>query len=160
MVFVGIDASTKKTGMCCIIDGQLSKYELIDCEKYTDKELRMREMSLKILELLNKWKPKMVCIEDSWNSFNVETTKMLTRIMGVTYGWAIQNDAHWEQILPSKWRKLCGIEQSKKKRQELKQASIDYVKAKYGIDVNDDVADSIALSDGVFNYYDKLSNKE
>ena len=156
MRFCGIDASSKKTGICLLINGKLSDYKLLDYSSHTDREDRMKSMCTALLKQLNEYNPDIVYIEDSWNAANVEVTKLLTRIMGVTYAWCLSKKREWHSILPSQWRKHCGILQSKKKRQELKQASIDYVKEKYDIDVNDDVADSIALADGVCNYYMSL----
>jgi len=40
---------------------------------------------------------------------------------------------------------MCGMDQGKKKREELKQMSIDYVKNHFNVDVNDDVADAICI---------------
>ena len=154
--FVGIDASTKKTALALLINGKYSEHKLIDCSEYSDTEERIREMCKEILEQLDEYKPDIIYIEDSWNAANVQTTKLLTRVMGCVFAWAIKNDAEWNCILPSRWRKLCGIEQSKKKRSELKQASIDYVYNRYGIKVNDDVGDAIALADGVVNYFNNL----
>lgn len=151
--FVGLDASSKKTGVAFLVNGKLRSCGLLDYSKYTDREERMALMCKAIINKLDEFKPNILYIEDSWNAANVEVTKLLTRIMGVTYGWALQNNCEWNSILPSSWRKYCGINQSKKKREELKQASIDYVKQRYDIDVNDDVADAVALSDGVVNYF-------
>ena len=151
--FVAIDSSTKKTGVCLLIDGKLSEYKLLDYSEVSDVEERIKDMCFHLLSVLEEWKPDIIYIEDSWSSFNVQTTKLLTRIMGATFGYAVKNNIEWKSMLPAQWRKLAGIEQSKKKRHELKQASIDYVKNKYGIDVNDDVADCIALGDAVCNYY-------
>lgn len=154
--FCGIDASTKSTGICLLIDGKLSDYKLIDFKSCDDREERTKLMCIAILKQLTEYNPDIVYIEDSWNAVNVDVTKLLTRIMGVTYAWCLSKNKEWHSILPSQWRKYCGFEIGKKKRQELKQMSIDYVKEKYGIDVNDDVSDCIALADGVCNYYMSL----
>lgn len=154
--FCGIDASSKKTGICLLVNGELSDYELIDVSEIDDKEERTKQMCVMLLKQLTEYNPDIVYIEDSWNAMNVEVTKLLSRIMGVTYAWCIAKKRDWHSILPSQWRKYCGINQSKKKRAELKQASIDYVKEKYDIDVNDDVADSIALANGVCNFFNML----
>ena len=143
MRFCGIDASSKKTGICLLIDGELSDYKLLDYSSYSDEEERT---ALMCKALLTQY------IEDSWQAKNPYVTKLLTRIMGVTYAWCLTKKREWHSILPSQWRKHCGIVQGKKKRQELKQASIDYVADRYHTIVGDDVADAIALADGVCNY--------
>lgn len=39
------------------------------------------------------------------------------------------------------------------KREQLKQEAIDYVKEKYNIEVNDDIADAICIGDAVLNLF-------
>lgn len=84
----------------------------------------------------------------------------LSKILGVVLGWTISHVCEYHQIMPSEWRKYAGIKQGKKKREELKAESIAYVKKRYRIDVNDDVADAISLGDAVCNYYQKLENEQ
>ena len=156
MRFCGIDASSRKKGICLLIDGELSDYKLLDYSSYTDREERMKLMCTALLKQLNEYSPDALAIEDSWNAANVEVTKLLTRIMGVTYAWCLSKKREWYSILPSQWRKYCGITQGKKKRQELKQEAIDYVSNQYHTIVGDDVAEAICLATGVCNYYNSL----
>lgn len=46
---------------------------------------------------------------------------------------------------PTQWRKLVGIDQSKKKREILKQEAISLVKELYQVESNDDEAESILI---------------
>lgn len=150
---VTFDASTKKTGVGIFVNGILTNHTLIDCSQIEDREKRMRQMAKNIIDILNENNPDMVVIEDSWSAANVDITKLLTRIMGVTFGWCVFNDKDWYSLLPSQWRKLCNIDQGLKKRNELKQASIQYVYDRYGIIVGDDEADACAIGAGVLNYF-------
>ena len=51
-----------------------------------------------------------------------------------------------EYVHSGTWRKTCGIKTGRGiKREMLKLASITFVKEKYGITVNDDVADAICI---------------
>lgn len=159
-ILCSIDASTKKTGVAIFTNAEFRTHELLDFSKYDDTEERIWLMSEALLKFLNKYKPNIVVIEDSWNAANVQVTKLLTRIMGVSYAWAIQNKAEWHCLLPSQWRKLCNINQSKKKRAELKQESIEYVKKNFGIIVGDDEADASALGAGYINYICQLEDTE
>lgn len=154
VIMCGLDISTKKTGMCQLTNGELTDYALLDCSDINDAEERIGVMGHLIIESLNNYSPTILCVEDTWNKQNVKTTKMLSELIGVARGWAIDNDCDWNKLLPSEWRRLCGIEQGKKKREELKQESIDYVKRNFNIDVGDDVADSIAMAVGYCNIFD------
>lgn len=153
MKVCGLDISTKKTGVSFGEDEKILSYDLIDKSDITDVEDRINKMALALIEKLNVEKPEIVWIEDTWNARNIQTTKELTRIIGVVNGWCIMNNAEFNLIMPSRWRKLVSIEQGKKKRQELKELSIKYVKDNFNIDVNDDVADSICILDAAFVYY-------
>lgn len=60
-----------------------------------------------------------------------------------------------EYVYPSEWRKVLGIKQGAGvKREALKAADIQWVKTKFNIDVNDDIADAIGIG---FSY---LKDKE
>ena len=51
-----------------------------------------------------------------------------------------------EYVYPSTWRATIGIKNGRGiKRESLKQADIDFVKERYNISVNDDIADAICL---------------
>lgn len=153
---MSFDSSTKKTGVAFFVDGQLTNYKLLDYSEIKDTETRIEKMSKAIWNELCIFSPAFVFAEDTWNARNIATSKLLTEILGVIKGWCIGNNRDFKKLLPSEWRKYAGINQSKKKREELKAESIAYVKKKYNIDVNDDVADAITLGDSVFNYFDGL----
>lgn len=154
IITCGLDISSKKTGICKLVNGNLKDFDLLNCSDIRDSSQRVDEMAREIIKKLNYYSPTILVVEDTWNKNNVQTTKMLSELIGVAKGWAITNKCCWNKLLPSEWRKYCGIEQGHKKRPELKQASIDYVKEKYNIEVNDDVADSIAMADGYCNIFD------
>lgn len=46
---------------------------------------------------------------------------------------------------PTQWRKLVGIDQSKKKREILKQEAISLVKELYQVESNDDEVEAILI---------------
>lgn len=54
----------------------------------------------------------------------------------------------YDFIMPSTWRSRLKIKTGRGvKRDSLKQADMNYVKNKYSIEVNDDVADAICIHD-------------
>lgn len=151
---VSIDSSTKKTGMAFFIGGRLEKYELIDLSKSgLEIEPRTDAMGQRIMTLLSHFEPDMVYIEEPKGHNNVELVRKLSTILGIVRGWCLQNDVYFEEIKPTVWRKYAGLDQGGKKRAELKAASVEYVKTKYDVEVNDDVADAICIGDAVVNMY-------
>ena len=151
---VSIDSSSNKTGAALFVGGGLTEYNLIDLSKAgLDIDHRINEMGRQIIALLSHWRPTMVFIEEPKGHGNVELVRKLVEIIGIVRGWCILNNVYYEEIKPSVWRKHCGFDQGGKKRAELKAASMEYVKIKYGIEVNDDTADAICIGDAVVNMY-------
>ena len=83
---------------------------------------------------------------------NVDTTQKLSYLAGGVMLYCAQNDIEFVNPLPPEWRKRIGLKQSSKvKRDELKAEAMEAVKAVYGLDVNDDVAESILLARSAFD---------
>lgn len=148
---IGIDSSTRRTGMALFVDGQYSRHTLIDLSKSNeDTDARMNIMGRNILLVLNEWKPDTVFIEEpNGSGGNIDNFRKLSEIIGIVRGWCIENRVAYHECKPSVWRKNVGIEQGKKKRPELKDESIKFVFEKYGIEVGDDEADSICIAAGM-----------
>ena len=114
---------------------------------------RFEKMSLGLINTLNRLKPDIIFIAETVVLRNAQTQRFLTRLQGVVYAWCITNNCKFNVIRPTVWRKLVGIKQGKNiKREQLKQESIDYVKTKYNIDVNDDIADAICIGDAALKF--------
>lgn len=152
-VMVSIDSSTKKTGLAKYVNGVLDKYQLVDLSSIKQIDHRMNQMGLSLIALLDEWMPDMVYIEEpKGEGRNVELVRKLAEIIGIVRGWCISHECYYEEIKPSVWRAKLGIKQGARKREELKAASMEYVKTKYGIEPEtDDVADAICIGLAVLN---------
>lgn len=153
-VLCGIDSSTTRTGISCFVNGKYKDCILLDHKDCKDMELRVSLMIDSIFEQLDQYNPDIIVIEDDWNKNNVQTTKALSEIIGAVYGYARAHGADFHKLLPSTWRSYLGFKVGGKKREELKQMAIDYVADRYGINVNDDVAESCCISEALINYFD------
>lgn len=153
MVVAGIDGSTKSTGVAIINDGILEYYTLIDLSKETqDSMKRIRHMLIEISNVLDKYKLDAVYMEKSFNKQNVDTTQKLSNIAGGVMMYCAQNDIKFVHPMPSEWRSVINLAQGNKvKRDVLKAEAIKAVKNEYGIDVNDDVAESILIARSAFD---------
>lgn len=158
---VSIDSSTKKTGMALFIDGELKEYTLLDHEKVRDVDVRMNLMIRDILEKLQEWKPDIVYIEEpKGEGQNVAMVKKLSEIIGAVRAWCVWKNREYFEIQPSQWRKWCGIPQGRGvKREVLKAAAMDFVKKHFGIDTNDDTADSICIGVSSINFYNSIDEE-
>ena len=156
IIMCSLDVSTKQTGFSVFVNGKRKESFLLDHSNNKDTESRMIEMATDIITYLDKYKPIIVSIEDTFCGTNAAAMKKLSRLQGVIYGWCLINNADFNLYLPSSWRKEFGELFKGKKRQECKQLAIEYVKDKYNIDVNDDEAESILIGEATVIKYDKL----
>ena len=153
MIVAGIDGSTKSTGVAIMHDGKLEYYTLIDLSKETqDSMKRICHMLLSISEILDRYDVDAVYMEKSFNKQNVDTTQKLSNIAGGVMMYCAQKNIDFVHPMPSAWRSVIGLGQGKKvKRDVLKAEAIKAVKREYGIDVNDDVAESILICRSAFD---------
>ena len=154
--FVSCDTSTNNSALTLFVNGKYKKHILINKSSIKDVHERINAMCADIYKILKEWQPDTLWIEHpQGHGSNVDMVGKLCEILGAVRMWCLINNCEYNEIAPSVWRKYAGIQQSKKKREELKQASIDYIKEKLGIDEGDDVADSIALGYAVINYFNE-----
>ena len=151
---ISIDSSSTCTGYAVWENGELLTYACIDLRKNKNTQERLLTMCKEILRVLHQYSPSMVYIEEP-DGMSISAYKLLVKILGVVYGWCIDHNIYYEEVKPVSWRSWIGINQSGKKRPELKKLDMEYVQAKYGIDVKgiDDIADAICIGQGVLNKY-------
>lgn len=132
----------------------LNDYGLIDLHKNTDSELRLKDMAQHIWQLLEANKPDIIVIEKLNVGRNLQATRLLSKIIGVVYCYSILNpDVFYFEIQPSQWRKQLGMQSSKRKRDEYKQLSIQFIKEHFNIEVSDDVSDAICAGIGYIKMF-------
>ena len=132
----------------------LNDYGLIDLHKNTDSELRLKDMAQHIWQLLESNKPDIIVIEKLNVGRNLQATRLLSKIIGVVYCYSILNpDVFYFEIQPSQWRKQLGMQSSKRKRDEYKQLSIQFIKEHFNIEVTDDVSDAICAGIGYIKMF-------
>lgn len=152
MRVMGIDASTTCSGIAVIEDGKLIYHDAIDMKKNKDAEQRVKNMMSELGAVIKEYSPDALYIEDSWNKQNIETTKMLSNLLGAVMYVCQDLGCEFTKMLPSVWRsltgiKLCGKNGSKLKREELKKEAISKVKRTYRIVCGDDEAEAICIAE-------------
>lgn len=153
MRVAGVDASTKMSGVSIMSDGVLERYLLIDLHKEKDAIKRIKAMMVQIAEMLDQYQLDAVYMEKSiCKGGNVDTTQKLSMLAGGIMFYCAKNGIKFVNPLPGEWRKRVGLKQSSKvKRDELKAEAIYAVKKEYGLNVNDDIAESILLARSAFD---------
>ena len=146
LTVAGIDASTTKTGVSIMRDGELIYYTLIDLHKEKDASKRIPKMMIEICGVLEQYYIDAVYMEKAFKMSNTDTTIKLANLSGGVMLYCAQNNIEFHNPTPTEWRARVGLQQSNKiKREVLKAEAIKAVKNEYGIDVGDDVAESILV---------------
>lgn len=159
-VSVSIDSSSTKTGWALFENAKYMKSGVINLDtseckkKYKgNSDKRIEDMCLSIINLLQNHNPNIIVIEKLNVGRNMVAVRALSKIIGVVYCYSILNDCFYFEIQPSQWRSKLGMQSSKRKREEYKQMSIDYVRENYKKDVSDDEADSICAGIGYIKMF-------
>ena len=157
MTILSIDASTKSLGLAVFKDGELICY---DCLTASSNDLinRIHKIILKLSKVFETFTIDKIVLEEvrpeteeDRKRQNTNTHRALMWLQAAIAFLAhdVNSKIKIDYLYPSAWRKSCGISNGRGiKRDVLKAASIAFVKEKYGIDVNDDIADAICLGYG------------
>ena len=159
MNILSIDASTKSTGWSVFSEDALLDYGCITSSS-TDLIKRIHKMVDELQLIIQKYKIKKIILEEvrpetgNAGSQNIKTHRALMWLQGALAIMAHDNcgDPEFIYLYPSEWRKVCGIKTgSGIKRETLKQKDIEFVKNKFNIIVNDDIADAIGIGYAFLN---------
>lgn len=156
-----MDSSSSKTGYAIFDNGLYKESGLIDFDtkeykkKYKDNsEKRIEDMCLEIINVLKKYKPDIIVIEKLNVGRNLKTARILSKVLGVVYCYSILNNCFYYEIQASEWRGKLGMQSAKRKREEYKQLSKQYVLDNFGIEVTDDESDSICIGIGYIKLFE------
>ncbi len=152
MRIIGIDASTTCSGIAVIDDGKLIYHTVIDMKNNKDTDQRVKNMMWELGKTIKEYKPDALYIEDSWNKQNIETTKMLSNILGAVMYICQEMKCSFTKYIPSTWRSMVGIKLddghgNKIKRDDLKKEAIARVKKMHKISCGDDEAEAICIAE-------------
>lgn len=155
-LLLALDLSTQSSGWAL---KDLKTQELVDygCITSSKKDaiVRITEMRSALSEILSAHPSiqKVIAEEVRLDNLNLHTQKLLTYTQFALIDSIYQTNPEikYEFIQPSSWRSKIGIKTGRGiKRAELKKKDIEYVKDKYNIEVNDDIADAIGIADSYF----------
>lgn len=144
---MGWDQATQHFGISIFDDGKLVYFDCIDFIGETE------ERFLKIMKFIENviiyWKPDFVCFEDIQLQANgagaaqFQTFKVLAQLMGIVKAMLMKHEIEHACVLNKVWQAQFGISGADRGTQ--KRNVIKKVKALYGVDVSDDVADAILI---------------
>lgn len=145
MKIVGIDSSTKSTGLSFYENDALSFYTCLDFSKIKDTDERIKQMIGALDFELKRLDPDVVYVEAQWVKVNAQSTIKLAYIVGAIKHICLELGTGCNTTLPSQWRKAIGIKG--KNRKDDKALAIQYVYRKHDIMVNEDVAEAICIGE-------------
>ena len=154
-MLLSIDGSTKATGIAIYDNMKLIHY---DCFVNNSNNLykRLAFMTTKLDELLQQY-PQIdtVVLEEVYPETKEENMKKNLKthkaLMYLQASFMILINNRYPHIkthffYPSEWRRICGIKNGRGiDRAKEKQYDIEFVKNKFKIEVNDDIADAMSI---------------
>ena len=146
MLVLAFDPSTTSTGWA-VYDTQyndLIEYGSIK-PKVKDSIDRIIVIDSEVKELLRNWKPEITLIENLSVTRNARTTILLGGLQLMIEVACKRRNLLYLPVRPSEWRKEIGIKG--RTRADQKANTIKYIKEKYKINVNEDEADAICISE-------------
>ena len=149
MRILALDASTKSTGIALFEDKELIKYDYFTATS-TDLIKRIQKIITNLNLFLSENKVDKIILEEvrPETGTNLNTYRALMWLQAAINFLIHENysTVKIEYVYPSSWRAACNIKNGRGiKREELKQADIQFVYNKYNISVNDDIADAICI---------------
>ena len=149
MITLGIDASTKATGIAVFDDNKLVHYECITAGS-ANLYKRIDKMIEGLRRVITEFKVQYVYIEDVYPEDvhnNIQIYKALTYLQGFILHLLDEYNLKSTFFTASEWRSKCGIHTGRGiRRDTLKPKDIAFVKSQFGIEVNDDMADAICIA--------------
>jgi Holliday junction resolvasome RuvABC endonuclease subunit len=145
---MSIDASSKATGVAIFNENKLVHYECIYATEVNAFD-RINKMTKRIEELYTEWKVNSVAMEDVIPE-DVRHNQQVFKVLHYLQASVVLMLHKYKQsvtfYVSSEWRKKCGIRTGRGiTREMVKQSDINFVKDKFNITVNDDIADAIGI---------------
>ena len=146
MTSIALDASTTISGYSIFIDGKYKCSGYIDLHKDKDSEHRLYEMAKQIGDVIEKYNPDVIYLEDIYQVSNVSTVKTLANLGGAIKFYAYTHNYPVVMVMPSSWRSALGIQKGKAKRNELKNLAMNLCYDQLGLSVEIDECEAICIN--------------
>lgn len=160
MKILSLDLSTKSSGWAIFEDGELKGHGCITSAS-TDLIKRIQIMTEGIKKIMEDYDHvDKVIVEEvrpEGTGYGVGNLQTHRALMWLQAGIAFMLHDNFKKvdldfIYPSSWRASIGIKTGRGvKRSTLKEKDIEFVKDKWGIEVNDDEADAICIGFALSN---------
>lgn len=152
---LGLDQATKKTGWALFEDDELINHGIYSVPDDFPKEKRIWLMGKELIEMIKKYEPDLVVLEDIqlqdsesesvYNSnIGVITFKTLAELLGVLTNILFESKVDYKIVPPGVWRKHSQVKG--RSRADKKKSAQLIVKNLYNILVKNDESDAILIA--------------
>ncbi len=155
---LSMDTSSTSTGIAVFINSKYQKWSLLETDKKLKGDDKLNQMISLIYKYINEERPGIICLELTAVTRNPRVQRMLTELIGAIRGKCIDSSIFYYDFRPSEWRKTImentGIKPKSRKRDDLKQWSLDVVNNIFNIKTDsDDVSDAILIGEHYINMF-------
>jgi crossover junction endodeoxyribonuclease RuvC len=110
MKILGIDISSRSTGLGLIEDDKLLEYSKINPTGTMSSTAKMYLFFVELDKLISKYSPDYIAVEDVIQVASVSVTKLLARFNGIALISAYKyNKKDPRLFVPSEWKKIIGL---------------------------------------------------
>jgi Holliday junction resolvasome RuvABC endonuclease subunit len=137
-------------GYCIFDEFKLIQYDVVDFSNQKTWELRIHKIKEFINTLCKQYQPELISLEDTqMQGGNKLTYGKLCGLKYLIIDYCIENNIPYVVVHSKSWKSYCQID--KCDRSKDKEASINFVKNKFNIEVSDDVSDAVCQGFYVIN---------
>jgi len=122
---------------------KLIDYGIEDFTKVRTPEGRISKIKTRMNELIITTKAEVFAIENIQYQGMLNAYTFLAKLLGVVENNFFEKEMVYIMVKSSEWKSTCGVKG--RKREEQKANAQAFVKEKFGIDVEEDAADSICI---------------
>lgn len=143
---IAFDQASVNTAYSVWQDSELIRYSMVTADKKIKSHLRLRQMSVKIADVIKQEQPDYVVFEDcQLQAGNAATFQVLCQLQGMIMALLYDAGVNFDVVRPSVWKSFIGV--AKGKRDEQKAKTLDKIEELYQITLkqNDDLADAIGI---------------
>lgn len=153
MIYMGIDASTKSSGLSVFDEDKLICHDCLKASS-TDVIKRISKIIEQLDKAIEKYKPDIIVLEEVrpqdnlQGPGNIQTHRVLMWLQAAINFLCHEKypNIKIDYIYPNEWRSWLKIKTGAGvKREALKEADIAWVKDNFGLELNDDEADAIGI---------------
>ena len=149
MKILSLDQALQTTGWAIFEDEKLIKWGTFSTNPSYPIEERLFTIWNQLTALDREYNIGYVCFEDTQKQVNLDTYKRLCYVQSIIMLWcrerggisySILSPSHWRKILKDKYKINWGH-----KREEQKQAALEWVRQEYNGNFTSDSADAICI---------------